>query len=118
MLKRAWFVFAVLWALLILWIAEGTAAPEPMSTHLLVIIFGPFFVPRVLRWFFSYVIYGARPRGPAGAGSIPPPLKAYLGAFAVSVSLRSDFTTSMALLACAESDDESAARNTCAPRGE
>jgi hypothetical protein len=66
MLIRAWFVIATLWALLLFWIAAADGDGFHMSGGFLFVSLGPFFVPWLLRLFFTYVIFGTirRPSPP------------------------------------------------------
>jgi hypothetical protein len=63
MLKRAWYVFATLWALLLLWIIAQDDSVH-MSWGLAIVTFGPFAVPLLLGWFFRFVITGSPARVP------------------------------------------------------
>jgi hypothetical protein len=58
MLRRAWFVFAALWALLIFWLASYDAEIAD-SLHVWIIALGPFAAPWLLATFFRFVITGS-----------------------------------------------------------
>ena len=56
MLARAWYVLAVLWAMLMVGIATtGGDWPAPAFW---VVSLGPLAVPTLLRWFICFVVFG------------------------------------------------------------
>jgi hypothetical protein len=65
MLKRAWMVLAVLWAVFFLWEASGRTEPAAVpGTRVLVVALGPLAVPWLLGMFFRFVITGSFRRSP------------------------------------------------------
>jgi hypothetical protein len=61
MLKRAWFVLSALWAVLLISIDFMGHEPPNLTFTFGCIVFGPFAVPLLLRWFFGFVIAGRFP---------------------------------------------------------
>ena len=57
MLRRAWFLIAVPWAMLMLWLGSfDSGGPE---LHVWIVALGPLALPWLLRWMVSFVITGS-----------------------------------------------------------